>query len=55
MSIAYFLTNSHFILGEFNDYYNHFKTLTYGILILLGVLAACSPKAFLLKTNHPIN
>ncbi|MEI6434011.1 MAG: glycosyltransferase family 87 protein [Bacteroidota bacterium] len=43
MSIVYFLTNSHFILGEFTNYYDHYKTLTYGVLILIILLAICKP------------
>lgn len=43
MIIAYFLTNSHLILGQFTDYYDHFKTLTYGILIVLILLALSRP------------
>jgi Glycosyltransferase family 87 len=42
--IVYFLTNSHFVLGVFNPYYNHFKTLTYGVLLLVILLAFCQPK-----------
>ncbi len=42
--IGYFLTNSHLILGVFNHYYNHFKTLTYGVLLLVIMLALCQPK-----------
>jgi hypothetical protein len=41
--ISYLLTNSHFILGAFNKYYDHFKTLTYGALILLVMLAFNNP------------
>ena len=44
LAIIYFLTNSHFILGTFKNFYDHFKTLTYGILLLLLVLALCRPK-----------
>ncbi len=43
LCIIYFLTNSHFILGQFNDLYDHFKTLTYGVLILIALLAICRP------------
>jgi hypothetical protein len=43
MIVAYCLTNSHLILGQFTDYYDHFKTLTYGILIILGLLAFSNP------------
>ncbi|MDP4266222.1 MAG: glycosyltransferase 87 family protein [Bacteroidota bacterium] len=44
LCIIYFLTNSHFILGEFIKYYNHYKTLTYGVLILMILLAFCKPE-----------
>ena len=44
MSIAYFLTNGHFILGEFNRFYDHYKTLTYGVLLLIIILAVCTPE-----------
>ncbi len=43
ISLVYFLTNSHFILGAFNNFYDHYKTLTYGVLILLILLAVCNP------------
>ncbi len=43
LCIVYLLTNSHFILGQFNDIYDHYKTLTYGVLILIALLAACRP------------
>jgi Glycosyltransferase family 87 len=42
-SIIYFLLNSHFILGEFTPLYNHFKTLTYGIFLLILLLAIARP------------
>jgi Glycosyltransferase family 87 len=42
--IIYFLCNSHFILGAFNPYYDHFKTLTYGVLLIIPVLALCNPE-----------
>ncbi|OFX32743.1 MAG: hypothetical protein A2X08_06770 [Bacteroidetes bacterium GWA2_32_17] len=47
ISIAYFLTNSHFILGTFNNYYDHYKTLTYGVVILIILLAMCKPDRLL--------
>jgi hypothetical protein len=47
ISIVYFLTNSHFILGVFNKYYDHYKTLTYGVLILMVLLAICKPDKLL--------
>lgn len=42
--LIYFLTNGHLILGEFNHYYDHFKTLTYGALMLVVLLATSTPK-----------
>ncbi len=39
-----FLTiNATFLLGEFNPYYEHFKILTYGVLVLVPLLAAFPP------------
>lgn len=52
--IIYFLTNSHFILGTFNKYYDHFKTLTYGVLFLIILLAIFRPSK-LSKINAHIN
>ena len=51
LSISYFLTNSHFILGAFNDFYDHYKTLTYGVLILMILLAICKPDKLLIEKN----
>ncbi len=42
--LIYFLLNSFFILGEFRKYYDHFKTLTYGILFIIPLLACNTPK-----------
>lgn len=53
LSISYFLTNSHFILGQFNYLYDHYKTLTYGALILIILLAFCKPdKLIMLEQPH---
>ena len=41
--IIYLLLNSHFILGEYRDIYDHFKTLTYGIIFLISLLAIARP------------
>jgi len=49
LSVIYFLTNSHFILGAFNKYYDHFKTLTYGALILIILLAVCRPDKIIMS------
>lgn len=48
LSIIYFLTNSHFILGQFNNLYDHYKTLTYGVLILMLLLAFCKPNKLMM-------
>jgi hypothetical protein len=42
--IIYFLCNSHLIMGAFNAYYDHFKTLTYGVLLMIPLLAFCKPE-----------
>ena len=53
--IAYFLTNSHFILGTFNNFYDHYKTLTYGVLILMTLLAICKPEKLLTEEQPTHN
>lgn len=47
LSIAYFATSCHFILGEFNNYYDHYKVLTYGVILLVILLAVCKPERLL--------
>lgn len=42
--LIFFLLNSDTILGAYRNFYYHFKTLTYGILMLIPVLAFCRPK-----------
>ncbi len=42
--VIYLVCNLKILLGEFNDYYEHFKILTYGALLLIPVLAICVPK-----------
>lgn len=49
--IAYLAVSSHFILGEFNRYYDHFKVLTYGIFLLIILLAFSSPGKLESKTE----
>ncbi len=41
--ISFFTVNATFLLGEFIPFYEHFKTLTYGILLLIPMLAAYTP------------
>ncbi len=41
--IIFFLLNSHFILGAYRTIYDHFKTLTYGIILIIPLLAITRP------------
>tara|TARA_R110001592_G_scaffold57323_2_gene174294 strand:+ start:1361 stop:2602 length:1242 start_codon:yes stop_codon:yes gene_type:complete len=41
--VIFFLLNSHFILGAYRDLYDHYKTLTYGILMLITFLFFFKP------------
>jgi hypothetical protein len=38
LGIIYLSFNLKVLLGEFNPYYEHFKILTYGALLLVGLL-----------------
>lgn len=40
--LVFFSVNSHFLVGAFSEYYDHFKTMTFGVLLLL-ILLACFP------------
>lgn len=40
LSIVYLCCNLSLLLGTFNNYYDHFKILTYGALLLIPMLAA---------------
>lgn len=42
--LVFFLLNAHFILGEFRDFYDHYKTLTYGMFVLIVLLATHRPR-----------
>jgi hypothetical protein len=42
--LIYLLCNLKLILGNYNEYYEHFKILTYGALLLIVLLAICVPK-----------
>lgn len=42
--LIYFLLNSHFILGEYRYIYDHYKTLTYGVILIIPLLAICKPQ-----------
>ena len=41
--LSYLACNIRFLLGQYNAYYEHFKVLTYGALLLIPMLAACVP------------
>lgn len=49
--MIYFLLNSHFILGEFREIYDHFKTLTYGVILIIPFLAIVTPEKMLSVTK----
>jgi len=51
MIVSYLLCNLSLILGEFRDYYDHFKILTYGALMIVPILAICYP---LKKKEHAV-
>jgi hypothetical protein len=51
LSISFFLTNSRFLLGVFSDYYDHYKTLTYGVLLLVILLAIYKPDKLLIENK----
>lgn len=38
LTVVYLLCNSKLILGEFNHYYEHYKILTYGALVLVAMM-----------------
>jgi hypothetical protein len=41
---VYLVCNLKLLLGNYNEYYEHFKILTYGTLFLIVLLAMCVPK-----------
>jgi hypothetical protein len=43
MIFSFLLLSSHFLVGAFREYYDHYKTLTYGVFILIITLALCNP------------
>jgi hypothetical protein len=50
LTLIFFLLNSHFILGTYSVYYDHFKTMTFGVLLLLLLLIILTPRKFSLKS-----
>ncbi len=43
-ALSFLLCNLNFLLGEFNAYYFYFKTLTYGVLLIVPMLAVSVPE-----------
>lgn len=43
MLLSYLLCNLSLLVGQFRDYYTHFKILTYGVLLVVPLLAVCYP------------
>lgn len=45
--LVYLLCNLKLIFGNYNEYYEHYKILTYGALLLIVLLSFCRPKEVL--------
>ncbi len=45
--LIYLLTNAHLLLGEFRKYYDHYKIITYGGLLMIGLLTFLNPDKLL--------
>jgi hypothetical protein len=45
--LIYLLTNVHLLLGEFRQYYDHYKIITYGGLLMIVLLAFLKPDKLL--------
>lgn len=43
MILSYLLCNLNLLLGQYREYYDHFKILTYGVLLIIPLLAVCYP------------
>jgi|SRR6185312_1138536 len=44
LALSYLACNCALLLGEYIKYYEHFKVLTYGALLLIPLLALCVPR-----------
>lgn len=49
--LIYLVCNLKLILGNYNEYYEHFKILTYGALLLIILLSLCVPKETVTSTD----
>ena len=45
--LIYLLSNAHLLLGEFRQYYDHYKIITYGGLLMIVLLAFLKPDKLL--------
>jgi hypothetical protein len=48
--LIYLLTNAHLLLGSYREYYDHYKIITYGGLLMVVLLAFLKPDK-VLKEN----
>lgn len=53
--LIYIITNLKLLLGSFNEYYEHFKILTYGALFLIILLFVLVPPKATIKFNFLTN
>lgn len=44
LAVVFLCFNLHFLVGQWNGYYNHFKILTWGALVLIALLVAARPR-----------
>jgi len=49
-ALSFLLCNLSFLLGEYNIYYAYFKTLTYGVLLIVPLLAVSVPDKEMVTT-----
>lgn len=45
MGFLFLILISHFLVGEYRNIYDHYKTLTYGIIMIIPILAMARPSA----------
>lgn len=49
--VSYLLCNLSLLLGQYREYYDHFKIMTYGALLIIPLLAVCYPPKKQLSKN----
>jgi len=52
LSTIYICFNLHLLLGEFREYYDHFKIISYGSIFIVILLAVCEPKKYSLLKKY---